>query len=63
MDTTTITLNGKDVQVTLTPAARAAQALAPVDIMTLAGGTWLTPRLRRDIDVSDPLEEAVDAIG
>ena len=26
MDTTTITLNGKDVQVTLTPAARAAQA-------------------------------------
>ncbi len=28
----------------------------------LAGGAWLTPRLRRDVDVPDPLEERVDAV-
>lgn len=28
----------------------------------LAGGTWLVPRLRRDVDVPDPLEEPVDAV-
>jgi len=28
----------------------------------LAGGAWLTPRLRRDVDVPGPLEEPVDAV-
>jgi CO/xanthine dehydrogenase FAD-binding subunit len=28
----------------------------------LAGGTWLVPRLRRDVDVPDPLDEPVDAV-
>lgn len=28
----------------------------------LAGGVWLVPRLRRDVDVPDPLAEAVDAV-
>ena len=28
----------------------------------LAGGVWLVPRLRRDVDVPDPLPEAVDAV-
>ncbi len=30
--------------------------------MPLAGGAWLTPRLRSDVDVPDPLHEAVDAV-
>jgi CO/xanthine dehydrogenase FAD-binding subunit len=28
----------------------------------LAGGAWLVPRLRRDVEVPDPLEEPVDAV-
>ncbi|MBE2233623.1 MAG: FAD binding domain-containing protein [Anaerolinea sp.] len=28
----------------------------------LAGGAWLTPRLRRDVDVPQPLAEPVDAV-
>ncbi len=28
----------------------------------LAGGTWLVPRLRRDVDVPDPLADPVDAV-
>jgi CO/xanthine dehydrogenase FAD-binding subunit len=28
----------------------------------LAGGAWLVPRLRRDVDVPNPLEEPVDAV-
>ncbi len=28
----------------------------------LAGGVWLVPRLRRDVDVPDPLEQPVDAV-
>lgn len=28
----------------------------------LAGGAWLVPRLRRDVDVPDPLDEPVDAV-
>jgi CO/xanthine dehydrogenase FAD-binding subunit len=28
----------------------------------LAGGAWLVPRLRRDVDVPDPLKEPVDAV-
>ena len=28
----------------------------------LAGGVWLTPRLRRDVEIPDPLDEAVDAV-
>jgi CO/xanthine dehydrogenase FAD-binding subunit len=28
----------------------------------LAGGAWLVPRLRRDVDVPDPLAEPVDAV-
>ena len=28
----------------------------------LAGGTWLVPRLRRDLDVPDPLDDPVDAV-
>ena len=28
----------------------------------LAGGTWLVPRLRRDVDLPDPLADPVDAV-
>jgi len=28
----------------------------------MAGGTWLVPRLRRDVDVPDPLDQPVDAV-
>lgn len=28
----------------------------------MAGGTWLVPRLRRDVTVPDPLDEPVDAV-
>lgn len=33
-----------------------------VRTVPLAGGTWLVPRLRRDVDVPDPLSEPVDAV-
>lgn len=33
-----------------------------VHTVPLAGGTWLVPRLRRDVDVPDPLAAPVDAV-
>ncbi len=33
-----------------------------VHTVPLAGGTWLVPRLRRDVDVPDPLADPVDAV-
>jgi CO/xanthine dehydrogenase FAD-binding subunit len=33
-----------------------------VRTVPLAGGAWLVPRLRRDVDVPDPLDETVDAV-
>lgn len=33
-----------------------------VRTVPLAGGTWLVPRLRRDVDVPDSLSEPVDAV-
>lgn len=33
-----------------------------VRTVPLAGGTWLVPRLRRDVEVSDPLADRVDAV-
>lgn len=33
-----------------------------VRTVPLAGGTWLTPRLRSDVEVPEPLDEPVDAV-
>jgi CO/xanthine dehydrogenase FAD-binding subunit len=33
-----------------------------VRTVPLAGGVWLVPRLRRDVEVPDPLDEPVDAV-
>ncbi len=50
-------LRPKTLEDALTQLRRPGQRTVP-----LAGGTWLVPRLRRDIDVPNPLAEPVDAV-
>ena len=57
MPTTLEYLRPKTINEALTLLQRPGLHTVP-----LAGGTWLVPRLRRDLDVPNPLDDPVDAV-